>query len=74
MSKEVITLKDGTMWRIPITEDDLLWRMVWSPESITEIDRLRVVSMLETYQYLLFECTQKRRNKVIEEIKEKINE
>lgn len=72
MSKEIVKLEDDTMWRIPVTDDDLIWRMVWSPDSITEIDRLRVVSMLETYQYLLFECTQKRRNQVIEEIKRKI--
>lgn len=72
MNKEIVKLEDGTMWRIPVTDDDLIWRMVWSPDSITETDRLRIVSMLETYQYLLFECTQKRRNQVIEEIKRKI--
>jgi len=68
--KDYAILADGTSFRFVSQDDDLSWRLTWAPESITEEDRLRLASLLDSYHYLMFECTQKRRNAVCKEIKE----
>lgn len=69
LSKDIAVLNDGTMWRIP-TDNDIPWRLTHAQDSITETDMLILASLWESYNYMIFECTQKRRNAVCEEIKE----
>lgn len=68
--KDYAILADGTSFRFVNQDDDLAWKLTWAPESITEEDRMRLASLLDSYHYLMFECTQKRRNAVCKEIKE----
>lgn len=73
--KDFAVLSDGTAFRFPNhNEDDLIWRLTYAQESITHTDMLRLASLMDSYHYLLFECTQKRRNAVCQEIKELFQE
>ena len=73
--KDYVTLTDGSSFRVVNhNEDDLMWRLTWAQDSITETDMLRLASMMDSYHYLMFECTQKRRNAVIKEIREAYRE
>jgi len=69
--KDYAVLEDGTAFRFPNhNEDNLMRRLTYAQDSITHTDMSRLASLMDSYHYLLFECTQKRRNAVCKEIKE----
>ena len=67
--KDYAIMDDGTAFRFVNPSDDLSWRLTFAQESITSTDMFRLASLMDSYHYLMFECTQKRRNAVCSEIK-----
>jgi len=70
---DIIKLDNETIWRVP-TDDDLQWRLTYAPDTITNTEKMILASLMDSYKYLVFECTQRHRNSVCEEIKSILNE
>lgn len=73
IGKDIVKLSNEAIWRIP-TDSDLQWRLTYAPDTITDTEKMILASLIGSYQYLLFECTQKQRNAVCEEIKNIVSE
>lgn len=61
-------LSDGTAF--PIDVGELEWKLRYHPETLEKSDYLVLADVVASYEYLIKETTQKRRNFICKELRD----
>lgn len=50
-----LKLENGTVWPNPASEDvnNITWKMIHSPDTVTKNEMMTAASIIEAYQYLI---------------------